>query len=763
MSEHPLQLRAAYSVCRHIARSAAKNFYYGFLVLPARKRNALSAVYAFMRHADDISDDLTVPVEQRREKLDEWMNAFRRVAAGERTDDPVLLALADTQKTFNIPSDLLEKLVYGTAMDLQTGASGTLHYETFDQLYDYCYHVASVVGLVCIRIFGYRDPRAEELAEKTGIAFQLTNILRDVKEDSQMGRVYLPCEDFRKFGLDAGALNNGTAATAMRPLLEFEADRARKFYHAADDLLPLIDDDSQPALWTLVEIYRRLLKRIAAQNYDVFSQRVQLSSAEKVGILAKGLRAPPYMSAPNQMQAPRVAVIGGGLAGISAGCALADAGYHVELFERRPYLGGRASSYELPGTGEVVDNCQHVLLGCCTNLIDFYHRLGVEDQIRWYDEITFILPGGKSSILKPNALPAPFHSSASFWASSVLDFNDKLAISRALLALMPALPSDNGESFESWLTQHGQTKHAIDRFWAPVLVSALNDDLDRISLPYAALVFRDSFLKSAEAGRMGVPAVPLSQLYGHAASYIEARGGRVHLRASVDSIQANADAIRICAGGDDLAVDYAVLATPFNTVEKLLPDVPEMAPLREQAGHFGSSPITGIHLWFDREITPLEHAVLLERTIQWMFQKSKILNTRRESGEQGSYLELVVSSSKSLVDKPRQEIIDLAVRELAEFFPAVRDAKLTKATVVKEVHATFSPAPGSDAYRPSHTSPWPRLFLAGDWTATGWPSTMEGAVRSGYGAAEALTTTRGENSKFLIPDLPPQGLMRLFG
>src|SRR6516164_2047033 len=358
-------------------------------------------------------------------------------------------------------------------------------------------------------------------------------------------------------------------------------------------------------------------------------------------------------------QKPTVAVIGGGLAGISAGSALADAGYHVELFERRPYLGGRASSYELPGTGEVVDNCQHVLLGCCTNLIDLYRRLGVADQIRWYQEITFLLPDGRSSVLRPGVLPAPLHCGPSFLASRVLHLKDKLAISRALLALMPALPSDNGEDFHTWLLRHGQTRQSIDRFWAPVLISALNDELDQVSVRYAALVFRDSFLKSAEAGRMGVPAVPLSELYGHAASYIEARGGQVHLRASVDSLQADDHWVRVCVGGEDIRADYAVLATPFGGVAKLLADTPEMRPLREQAGHFGSSPITGIHLWFDRKITPLEHAVLLERTIQWMFQKSKILNARRESGDSGSYLELVVSSSKNLVDKSRTEIIDL--------------------------------------------------------------------------------------------------------
>jgi squalene-associated FAD-dependent desaturase len=462
-------------------------------------------------------------------------------------------------------------------------------------------------------------------------------------------------------------------------------------------------------------------------------------------------------TAGDNSQRRTVAVIGGGLAGLSAASALADAGYRVDLFERRPYLGGRASSYELPGTGAVVDNCQHVLLGCCTNLIDFYRRLGVEQQIRWYDEITFILPGGKSSTLKPGALPAPFHAAPSFLDSIVLDLKDKLAIARAMLALVPGLPSDNGENFESWLTRHGQTRNAIDRFWDPVLVSALNEDLNRISVSYAALVFRDSFLKSAEAGRMGVPAVPLSQLYGTAAQYIEARGGKVHLRAAVDSFRADGDQVRLCVGGEEIAADYAVLATPFNGIEKLLPDARELQALREQARSFESSPITGIHLWFDREITPLEHAVLLERTIQWMFHKSKILATRRDSAQQGSYLELVVSSSKTLVDKPRQEIIDLAVRELAEFFPLVRESTLTKATVVKEIHATFAPSPGSDAFRPPHTSPWPGLFLAGDWTATGWPATMEGAVRSGYGAAEALS-----GKKFLVPDLAAKGLMRWF-
>lgn len=292
---HPLQLDTAYGVCRHIARSAAKNFYYGFLALPRRKRDALSAVYAFMRHADDISDDNSVPIRERRQKLNEFLDAYQRVVSGEPTDDPVFMALSHAQHTFNIPTELLEKLVAGTAMDLiYTGPFDInpehplVAYSTFAELYDYCYHVASVVGLTCIRIFGYREPFAEQLAEEVGIAFQLTNIIRDVKEDAAMGRIYIPREDLERFGVTPQQLVAGSDLDRIRPLLEMEANRAREFYKSASKLLPLVDDDSEGALWTLVTIYHRLLDRIVERNLDVFSQRVRLSTAEKSGILFKG-------------------------------------------------------------------------------------------------------------------------------------------------------------------------------------------------------------------------------------------------------------------------------------------------------------------------------------------------------------------------------------------------------------------------------------------------------------------------------------------
>ncbi|MDQ1390351.1 MAG: hypothetical protein QOF56_3805 [Acidobacteriaceae bacterium] len=467
---------------------------------------------------------------------------------------------------------------------------------------------------------------------------------------------------------------------------------------------------------------------------------------------------------------PTVAIAGGGLAGLAAACALADSGFRITLFERRPYLGGRASSYEHPGTGEVIDNCQHVLFRVCTNLVEFYRRIGVADKIRWYDEMTFIEPGGRTSIMRASPLPAPLHTAPSFLRFPFLNAKDKFVISRAIAALTLTRQPDTGRSFLHWCHQHRQTNNAIERFWKPILVSALSEDLDLISISYAAQVVRES-MKSPEARHMGVPSIPLTDLYNRAGDYIRARGGDIRFRTTLEAFSPEPSHVGIRVADrrdkerDEEHFDYLILALPFDSLDRVLPETPEATPLRDKLAHFESSPITGIHLWFDRQISELDHAVLLDRTIQWMFNKSRLLSTRGASSTEagGSYIELVVSASKSLIERSRTEIVELALKEVREFFPGARAANLAKSTVIKEIHATYSPRPGIEAYRAQQVTPWPRVFLAGDWTATGWPATMEGAVRSGYLAAEALARTAGTKSaRFLSADMPASGLMRLF-
>lgn len=300
----------AYTVCRGVARAQARNFYWAFLALPREKRNALCAVYAFMRHADDLSDEPGIAPEIRRQKLVDWSENVHAACEGKNTDDPILMALADTVLRFKVPVELFEQLIYGTSLDVsvahsESGLPQPL-YNTFDDLYRYCYYVASVVGLVCIHIFGFEDEKAKYLAERTGIAFQLTNIIRDVKEDALIGRIYLPVEDLQRFNHTASELarlceydpkqiaKTSNAAkvfdpAAWVPLLSFEAERAKEFYKSAQELMMLIKEDSRPCLWALVEIYRRLLERIEEKGFNVFGDKIRLSTFEKFMVLLRGM------------------------------------------------------------------------------------------------------------------------------------------------------------------------------------------------------------------------------------------------------------------------------------------------------------------------------------------------------------------------------------------------------------------------------------------------------------------------------------------
>lgn len=433
---------------------------------------------------------------------------------------------------------------------------------------------------------------------------------------------------------------------------------------------------------------------------------------------------------------PRVIVIGGGLAGLAATAALGGAGFRVDLFESRAFLGGRATSFAIDS--EVIDNCQHVLLGCCHNLLDFYRRLHVGRDIRFYREFTFVEPGGRISVLKPGPLPAPLHFLGSFLRLKFLNAADKLSIARGLAALRREYPSRtdlDSITMLDWLREKKQTPQAIRRFWSPVLVSAINEEPARMAAMHGFQVFRLGFLAGPDACEMGVPAVPLGQLYS---SEVWKDFGDVslHLRAPVDRIRIDSGiAYGVEASGHVHTADYYVCCLPFERINQAAPG------LALDLSGFEHSPITGIHLWFDRPVTDLPQIALLDRTIQWAFNKSE-----------GRYLQLVVSASRTLVEMPRADIIALAVRELAEFLPAVRAATLVKAHVIKEVRATFSAKPGLEPLRPPSRTKVPNLFLAGDWTKSGWPATMEGSVRSGYLAAEAVCRAAGAPAKFLIPD-----------
>ena len=478
-----------------------------------------------------------------------------------------------------------------------------------------------------------------------------------------------------------------------------------------------------------------------------------------------------------------VLIVGAGLAGLAGAVALSGAGASVVLLERKPYVGGRAYSYEHPTLGEVIDS-QHVLLGCCTNLIDLCELGGAGRHIRWYESIPFLEPGSlrstrparpaRRSEIGTSIFPAPGHSALSFLRAPMLSLADKSRIAIGLLDFLHGRPASDDEAFSTWLERTGQTQRAKRNFWEPVIVSTLNDSFDRCSTRYAAQVIHESFLKSRKGGRLGIPAQPLSEFYTAVAQLAEQQGTAVQLRTSVESIARVEDAgsrlwQATISDGRLVRAPNLLLALPFEQTLRLLATLPENSPqrqlLQDSLAQFTHAPITTIHLWFDREITELDHAALLDTRIQWMFNKTRI--RRDESSAKstdamrtGQYIELVISASFAELHQSRGEILSSALAELERFFPAVRQARVLKSGVLKEARATFSVTPGLDRFRPAPDAlGGDGLYLAGDWTQTGWPSTMEGAVRSGRLAAEAIARAAGTAGDFLTPDLPASGIM----
>jgi zeta-carotene desaturase len=445
---------------------------------------------------------------------------------------------------------------------------------------------------------------------------------------------------------------------------------------------------------------------------------------------------------PCSEQQRHVAVIGGGLAGLAAGVALGSAGYRVNIFEARPFLGGRATSYPVNAAdenGPTIDNCQHVLLRCCANLLDFYRRLGVESDIQFYKEFYWIEPGGRMSVMRSGMLPVPLHFAGSFATLKFLSLSSKLAVGRAMLAIRSEYRRRQDLdriTMLDWLREKQQPQEAIDRFWRQILVSAINEELDHMAASHGLQVFAIGFLSRTDSYQMGLPKVPLARLYSDEV-WKKYPSVSIHERLPVDCLGIQDSLVNTLQSREGaINADAFVSTVPFDRLKAIAPELPvDVTP-------FTHSPITGIHLWFDRQITDLPHATLLDRTIQWMFNK-----------EGGWHIQLVVSASRNLVAIPKQDVIDMALRELNVFFPAVAEAKLLRSHVVKEVRATFSAAPGLEDKRPRSTTVLKNLFLAGDWTRSGWPATMEGAVRSGYLAAESVTQYFGTPRKFLLPDI----------
>ena len=486
-----------------------------------------------------------------------------------------------------------------------------------------------------------------------------------------------------------------------------------------------------------------------------------------------------------------VIVVGGGLAGIAAALRLAEAGRKTLLLETRKKLGGRATSFTDVRTGETLDNCQHVAMGCCVNYLDLCRRLGVEDKIEWTREIHWVEAGGRVSTMRPGLFPAPGHFTESMLAAKFLTLSEKTAIARAMLAILRTapeasrtapspVPPRNGRgagegstppsspplantrpTFATWLQAHHQPQSVIEKFWAPIIVSACNISVDRADAGLALKVFRDGFLATRHSADIAVAGAPLVELYDPAEGALARAGGEIRLGVSVDRL----DAFSVTTSeGEVIRAERVICAVPPERAAKVIdPSLfasdPRFAPLAS----IGHSPILGVHLTFDRDVMRLPHATLVERPTQWVFNKGRDRGTEgsRDRVGEGQKLHAVISAADEWMDLTEEQIGARVLDDIRACFPrafeSANAANLTRVRAVKEKRATFAATPEVEALRPAATGP-SGLILAGDYTDIGWPATMEGATRSGYLAAGAAL---GKGSAWaLYPDATPALLVR---
>jgi squalene-associated FAD-dependent desaturase len=451
--------------------------------------------------------------------------------------------------------------------------------------------------------------------------------------------------------------------------------------------------------------------------------------------------------------AERVLVIGAGLAGLTAAAALAERGFAVTVLESRNRAGGRASSFTDAASGQLLDTCQHVSMGCCTNLGHFCRTVGIDHMLEPQPCLWFLTPDRRLSRLAADPLPAPLHLARSFLAAHYLGPAEKVRIAWGLSRLRAATPEDD-PPFADWLARHRQTPRTVSRFWGLILTSALNEIPERIGLRYARKVFLDGFLRHRRGFVVELPRVPLGRLYGdELQTWLDRHGVRLLLGQAARRIDVRNGRVHHVEmrSGEPLDADWYVAAVPFDRLLDLLPaNVTDVEPYFANLRHLETSPITSVHLWYDRPLTRLPHVVLVDCVGQWVFNRGEVA-----PGEH--YLQVVVSAARQFRGLGHDEIQRRVSEELGRLFPADPASKprptLLRARVVTEHNATFSAVPGVDRWRPTQASPLSNLLVAGDWTATGWPATMEGAVRSGYLAAEALLAHRGIREQVLQADL----------
>ena len=712
-----------------ITQSAKSNLALSFASLPEAERRAMSIFYAFCRVVDDVADSTELPLEEKRRQLGEWREEIRRAYLSEpRT--PLGREMAQIIRTYLIPPTPLEEILNGVEMDLAVA-----RYPTFALLNQYCYRVASAVGLVSIDIFGCRQARTRDYAVALGMAFQLTNILRDVKKDASFGRIYLPQDELAAFGVTEAEIMEGRWSEKMRQLFRFQHHRARHYYAKAHRLMVPADRPKLIAAEIMRGVYEGLLDEIERRSFDVLREPVKLGKLAKARLILRA-KSESKRETPRPPPPKKVAVLGAGYAGLAAATELVLRGHDVTLIEARALLGGRAHSFVEPKTGLMLDNGQHVLMGCYHQTLALLDQLGTRGRLYAPGrvDVPFLSPRGRSSLTA--TWPAPLHLLSALLGFSELNAADKWAAMKLAVRMRLGQEPTPDETVKAWLERWQQTPNLIRALWEPLCLAALNEPIDTGDAPLFATVIRRSFLAGSADAAILLSRVGLSELFApEVKRLLEMCGSAVRVQTPVAHL--HFDEKRLCeielADGSKIAAEAVVSALPWHALRGLLP---KERSLTDACRRLGEAPIVSLHLWLDRKVLHEPFVGFLDSPVHWVFSREYIQGT--PAGQEGHIVTAVISGAGTVVEQTAHELEELTLRELARFLPEAQGVRVLHRMVYKARSATFAATPLTEPLRPGAATAWQNFWLAGDWTATGLPATIEGAVVSGRTAALAV-------------------------
>jgi squalene synthase HpnD len=714
-----------------ITRKSGSNLALSFMCLSPEKRAAMSTFYAYCRVADDIVDQTDVSDDAKRKEIALWRDEIRACYLGTPSTE-LGKELADIIGRYLIPPTPLNDILDGVEMDI------TQHrYATFSDLRLYCYRVASAVGLVSINIFEYKNPLTRQYAEHLGMAFQLTNILRDVGHDLKAyGRIYLPQDEMKSFGVTQADFERGEMTPACARLFRLQHFRARHYFRAADRCIAPEDRENLQAALIMTEVYGDLLKKLRRHNFDMLKKPVKLSKPEKMLAILKAQRR---AKKPVPVLRPRstVAVLGGGFAGIATALKMAEEGHQVELFESKAYIGGRAHSYKEVKTGATLDNGQHILMGCYRHSLDLLEGLGVMDKLDCQETVAVPYMSeakGRTELAAEPRLPAPFHLLAALFRFKELSFADRMAaLWLGFLIRLGGTPTAD-ETAQQWLQRWKQTPGIIRALWEPFCIAALNEPVASASAQLLYETMRRSLFGGKADAAVYTSRVGLSDLLmPEAELFLRSTGGSMHIGEGIRSVEFQDGKITSLetTKGTARSFDLYVSALPPAALASLLPQDSEW---QKRIGGISSAPIISIQFFCDGPFLKDPFVGLLDSPVQWVFDRT----SQWENREPGTWLyPAIISAAYNLNDSKPAEIADLAWKEIQRLIPDARTVKVKHHVVYRSRDATFAARPAIAALRPGARTPWPNLFLAGDWIDTGLPATIESAVASAGLAAEA--------------------------